>query len=469
MFLYSQFWCQPITKKREKIFMLRAFKIIFFLAVISFLSLWLAENPGQVRVIWQGYLVETSAAFLSCVIAGIAAFSAFIYRFWNFIRGMPTEVYRLHKESRRRRGYLALSRGLVAVAAGDPGEARQQANRADELLEEPSLTKLLLAQSAQLTGDENAAENFFNEMLENTDTKFLGLRGLFNQAIKKNKPKEALLFVRQAYKLKPESDWVVITLFDLTTRIGLWKEASELLAKAVKSKALSRISLKHSKAVIHHQLSLEALASGENALALKQAKKACREEPEFVPGQIQVAKSLISLGKKDKAAHTLESAWALAPHPDIATAYLSLSSGDEEITHMKAAQKLAKFNPNHSSTLFMLAMNALDAGLWGDARENLIALSSSGWVVTSSYCQLMARLEEAENSDLKVSREWLIRATTAELDPCWVCDDCANTTKFWVAICKKCGGFDKIQWHRPYKTPSLIESTQEDLKLPSIT
>ena len=123
--------------------MVRALWFIFILSVLATTAMWLADNPGQVSVTWHGYFIETSAAVLVSAIAAITVLSALMYRFWIFIRGVPAGISWLLGEGRRRRGYLALSRGMVAVAAGDPAEARRQAGWADDLLEEPSLTMLL--------------------------------------------------------------------------------------------------------------------------------------------------------------------------------------------------------------------------------------------------------------------------------------------------------------------------------------
>jgi HemY protein len=238
--------------------MFRALWFIFILAVLATTAMWLADNPGQASVVWHGYVIKTSAAVLVSTIAVITVLSALMYRFWIFIRGFPAGISGLLGEGRRRRGYLALSRGMVAVAAGDPGEARRQAGWADDLLEEPSLTMLLSAQSAQLSGDEKSARKFFAQMLENPDTEFLGLRGLLNQATRNDDRYEALKWVRRAYQLKPENDWVARTMFDLASRAGLWQEADGALAVAVRKKQVDALEARHYRAVINHQLSMEA-------------------------------------------------------------------------------------------------------------------------------------------------------------------------------------------------------------------
>jgi len=449
--------------------MLRALWFIFLLAVLAVLSMWLADNPGQVSMTWQGYDIETSAAVLVSAIVGIAVLSALTYRFWIFIRGVPAGISRFRREGRRRRGYLALSRGMVAIAAGDPGEARRQAGRADDLLEEPSLTMLLSAQSAQLTGDEKAAEKFFTEMLKNPDTEFLGLRGLLNQATKNDDRYEALKWVRRAYQLKPESDWVARTMFDLASRAGLWQEADDALVMAVRNKQVSALEAQHSRSVLNHQLSMEAQASGDNTKALKLSKKAGSEEPGFVPAQIHLATLLMSSGKQRKAVSTLEAAWAITPHPEIARAYWPLSDANDAMTRMKVAQKLAAFNPKNPASKLMLASSALDAGLWGDARKNLEEIASSDEPLTSRYCQLMAQLEESEHSDMIAAREWLVRAANAEADPSWVCQDCGNAADVWTALCGGCGGFDKLQWRRPSRVPGLSAPIADDPDVPRLT
>ena len=196
--------------------MFRALWSVFLLGSLAITAMWLADNPGQVSVIWLGYVIETTAAVLVCGILIISILFAFIYRFWVFVCGVPAGISSYRGEGRRRRGYLALRRGMVAVAEGDPKEACRQVRRADDLLKEPSLTLPLSAQSAQLIGDEDSAQKFFTKMLRSSDTEFLGLRGLVNQAIKKGDNHQALKWVRQAYQLKTESDWVVRTKFELT-------------------------------------------------------------------------------------------------------------------------------------------------------------------------------------------------------------------------------------------------------------
>jgi HemY protein len=438
--------------------MLRALWFILLLAVLAAVAMWLADHPGQVSVVWQGYVIETSATVLVVSIAAVGALSAFAYRLWIFVRGVPAALARFRRDARRRRGYLALSRGMVAVAAGDPGEARRQAGRASDLLDQPSLTMLLSAQSAQLSGDEEAAQKFFNEMLGSPDTEFLGLRGLLGQAMKLENAADALKWARRAGRLKPQSAWVARTLFDLTSRAGLWAEADEALAVATRNKHVSPSEARRPRAVLGHLMSIDAGTHGEHARALKLAKKSCQEAPDLSPAHVHFAGLLKAAGKDRKAANTLEAAWAIIPTSEIALAYLEMSGPDasaDVMAGVKAAQGLAAFNPKAPASALIVARAALKASLWGDARKALKGVELSEIPISGSYCQLMAGLEEAENQDLIAAREWLVRAASAEPDPTWVCEDCGNAADSWTALCGACGGFDKFQWRLPFRVPGL--------------
>ena len=444
--------------------MLRALWFVSLLGVLAAASMWLADNPGRVSIDWQGYLIETSAAVLVAVLALLAFLSALTYRLWILLRGVPAGVARHRRDSRRRRGYLALSRGMVAVAAGDSEEAGRQAGRADGLLEEPSLTMLLSAQSAQLNGDEKAAEKFFRDMLNSPDMEFLGLRGLLTQSMKNNDTDESLKWARRAFRLKPESDWVASTLFDLTVHQALWAEADEALAGALRRKQVSAAEAARSRAVLNHQMSLAAEADGDKSRALKLARKACADAPDLVPAQVRLAGLLAASGKDRKAVQGLETAWGALPHPDLAEAYWPVGGDADAMARMKAAQQLAAAQPKHPASLLMLARAALDARLWGEARQHMKDIAASGEPVSRACCQLMAELEEAEHNDMAAAREWLVRAANAEPDPAWVCEDCGNAADTWTALCGGCGGFNTFHWRTPVRVPGLSAPAGEEPK-----
>ena len=254
--------------------MLRAFAYLILIGIIGGAAAWIASTPSSVTLEWLGYRVDTSIGILIgfMVLVGIAFY--FALRFWIGVRTAPKRTRRAYGEWRRRRGYRALTQGMVAVAAGDATEARRLARKAENLLADPPLTMLLSAQAAQLSGDEKAAGQFFDAMSERTDTKYLGVSGKLKQAMQEGDSEGALELAEQAAELNPKADAVSSTLFELQVKNKNWADAQETTKQAVRNKITDVEAGKRRRAILEFQRSVESEAEGDLGEALSLARRA---------------------------------------------------------------------------------------------------------------------------------------------------------------------------------------------------
>jgi len=430
-------------------------RAIWFLIVVAALAAgaaWLADRPGAVTLDWGSYRIETSAAVMAGAVAVFAVLVALAYRVWLFFRRAPDSIRFAWGQRRRNKGLQALTKGMVAVAAGDPDEARKQARRAEGLLNDPPLTMLLSAQAAQLSGDDRAAERFFRAMTDNHETEFLGLRGLLNQAIKRGDRDEALILARRAYRLKPGSEWVSASLFELQTQTGQWVDAQVTAKEAVRHHHLPAPEGRRRAAVLACQQAIDAERDGDREAAAKHAKTALDQDGELIAAALVLARVLLAEGKSRKALAVIERIWPKAPHPDLVELYWRARGADEALQRVKASERLAGFNPGHVESRLARVRADLDADLWGEARKQLGILLEGDAPRTSVVYRYMARLEEAEHGDMEAARSWLVRAATSDPDPAWVCHSCGNAALDWTAVCDRCGGFDSYAWQTPPHT-----------------
>ena len=251
--------------------------VIFFLivAALAAIAVWIADEPGQVAISWGDGLVETSPAALAAAAAIFAASGALLFQLARWLWVGPRTIARARHLRRQRRGYVALTQGLVSAAAGDPRGARRLARRANLLLGEPPLTLLLSAQAAQLEGEDDLAKAYFEAMLEQPETEFLGLRGLLVQANKAGDNLAALSLAERAFALRPHTPWVLTTLLELQSHAGRWSDALGTLRVALRQKALEA----------------EAGQRREAGLLLEQAR-AARDAGEFRPLPFGKARAL---------------------------------------------------------------------------------------------------------------------------------------------------------------------------------
>lgn len=432
------------------------------LAVVVAVAYWLAQRPGEVSIDWLGYRIETSVGLLLLAVFVLVGGVALSYRLLLFLRRAPSKIGETVDSSRRRRGYRALTHGMVAVAAGEADEASRYAKKADSLLDEPPLTMLLSAQAAQLNGDEKAAKRYFSAMLENEETRFLGLRGLIAQSLRDGDRAAALNYAREAYTMRSETPWVLTSLFDLSERAGDLETAERALKDAEKTRALPAPEAGHKRAVILLEQAIAERRGGNDTAALRAVREAHKIAPGLVPAAALYAELLIASDKARQAAKVLERIWQIEPHPDLARIYALARPADGGVARLKTLQRLTAQNADHEESHLALARAALDAQLWGEARRHLSAAAGPDGLDGSpreAICRMMAELEEAERGDTAAARAWLARAASAPEDPAWVCDSCGAVSEVWSPRCGACETFDSLTWHRPPRVaPAMISA-----------
>src|SRR4029079_8298967 len=139
-------------------------RLVLFLVSAALIALgiaWFADRPGEVAINWIGYRVETSVLVAIFAVALLALFIIIVWSIYRAILNSPDQVSLFFRHRRAVRGYLAITRGLIAVGSGDGKTARLSADDAARLAPDDALTLLLGAQSAQLSGDRVAAERAF--------------------------------------------------------------------------------------------------------------------------------------------------------------------------------------------------------------------------------------------------------------------------------------------------------------------
>ena len=441
--------------------MSRVVLLALLILVVALAAGWLGQHPGTVAIEWLGWRADTSVAMLAFAVALVTVLGAIAYRFWRFLRRLPATIAEALRLRRRRRGYEALSAGMIAAAAGDGGSARRLARRADSLLQDVSATRLLRAEAARLSGDAAAARRTYEEMTEAPETALFGLKGLLDQAEASGDRGEALRLAEKAHRQHPRARGIAERLFRLQVEAGRWAAADRTMADAIRDRLFPASEAKPWRAAVLVERSRLAERDGDIDAALAFAREAQQLDPDLVPAAVGHARLLGRLGRTRKAQRLLEKAWARHPHPEIAAAYGALFEGEDALQRVKRYQRLLSFRPDHPEGHLALAEAALAAGLWGEARAHLGQAAERS--LTPRVCRMLADLEEAEHANHAESRKWLEQAATAAPDPAWVCDSCGAVAAAWSARCGACGAFDAIEWRPPRQAPAPSPSTQKQV------
>ncbi len=426
--------------------MARVISSFVVLGVLAVAAAWLAERPGVVALNWQGYRIETTLALVVIVIALLMVLAALSYRVWRWTRRGPFILGQARQERRRRQGQLALTQGMVAVAAGDRNASLRFARRAENLLDDLPLTMLLSAQAAQLNGDDQAAKRYFATMLERPEMEFLGLRGLMALATRAGNSESALSLARRAFLLRPSTPWVLTALFDLEAHSGHWVEAGRMADLAVKHKVITAEDGRRRKAITLQMRARLADAAGRAREAQKLSLEAVENDAHLVPAVALAARSLLANGKRRRAAHLIEETWVHHPDAGLAEIYGQVYANEKSARRMQRFEKLAAQRPADPESTLALAGAAIAAERWEPARRHLEPLATDH--ADERVCRLMAKLEEGERGPA-YARTWLERAANAPQGPRWVCGACTRDFTDWSAHCPHCRTFDSLNWQPP--------------------
>lgn len=403
-------------------------------AVAVALAWWLAALPGQFSATVAGTTLETSApvAILALVVLVLAVH--FGLRLIGGVIHLPGRMAWWRARRRRDGGDLAVGRALVALAAGEAGPSRREAERARRLLGDTPQTLLLAAEARRLAGQEASAAEIYTGMSERPDTAFLGLRGLFRQAIAREDWEEAARLAARAEVAHPGGTWLRGERYQLAVRLGQWQQALALAGPEAPRADLS------------------IAAAGEEAdpaASLRLAKRAFRANPALAPAALAYARLLRATGRAGKAQSVIAHAWRQAPHPDLAAFALEPLSGLERL---HAAERLAGRAPGHPESVFLLARECLALGLTSAARRHLERAREAGLAERRLWL-LLADLEAEERGDTEegraAQRDALRHAAEAVPDAAWRCEACGAALPHWEASCPTCHAAGRIRWGGP--------------------
>ena len=423
--------------------------ILFLIAVVFLLALLfarLAETPGEVTLQFLDMQYSTP---LIAAVAGLIAIIAAVMLTWWVLKGLvkaPGAIADQQRGRKRDKGYRALSQGMLALGAGDVSQAKALARQADRKLghtREP-MVLLLEAQTALAEDDHAQARGLFDEMLEDQETRPLGLRGLFLEAQREGEHEAARHYAERAAALSPHHLWATEATLEYATLDSDYDKGLGIVEDQLRSKSVSKEDAQRKKAVLLTAKALVEVEANPSA-ARDLARQAHKIDPALVPASVVEARAHVRLDELRKAAKVLEETWRQEPHPEIADAYVHLRPGDSTADRLKRAKELEGIKPGHVESLLATAHAALDAHDYDLARTKAEAALKED--PREGVFLLLADIEEAQTGDAARVRHWLQSALRAPRDPAWVAD--GYVADSWAPVSPVTGRFDAFEWRRP--------------------
>ncbi len=448
-------------------------KVLIFIALVAGLT-WgtgLLIEMGELAtltVMGREFVLTPLLAVLGAIVLLLAVWLLFkavglLVATLRFLNGDETAISRYFNRRAERRGYEALAEGMMALAAGEGRLAIRKAERAEKYLGRPELTKLVVAQGAEMVGDRALATETFKALVADDRTRFVGVRGLMKQKLTDGDTETAMKLAEKALAIRPKNEEVQTTLLQLQARHEDWAGARATLAAALKAGNLPRDVHKRRDAVLALAHARDAMAEGKIAEATRDADAAQRMAPGLVPAAVMSARLAIASDKPKVATKILKSAWDTDPHPDIAAAFAEIEPKETPAARLKRFRPLIAKHPGHPEGKMLEAELQIAAEDFPAARRALGDLAETA--PTARSLTIMAAIERGEGSEDRIVRAWLAKAVTAPRGMQWVCDNCGHVHAEWRPVCSHCNSFDSLSWQEVEQSEAALMGPAQMLPL----
>jgi HemY protein len=403
--------------------MIRTLLILLGILILLAVGLGAAGSSGHASLVWLGYRIDTSAS-VTVIVIGFMAF--FAVCFWNlalWLSRSPQRAERKRAANRRRQGDEIITRGFLAVAAGDGAEARRNAVKAIDMNDNVALVRILGAMAAEAANDPVATKAAYSAMLNVPELKLAGLKGLMTLAQAQGDRSEAIRLASEAYNQPKPAMWSFKTLFEAKIGASEWAEALDLAEGALNRKLVSPIFSERAKASLMAASAAQLEHSPEPQMreqALDYAVRAAKLQPMFSPAAVIASRLLVAHNRLGRAEDVLEAAYAALPHPAIWLAYRDLVSDETPKERARRLQGLIDRNPTHRESRILEVERAVLSGVRVDIDKAITALSvdTTDETITRRICGLMAKACLAKQ-DHDAARGWVARASISKPEPDW--------------------------------------------------
>ena len=209
-------------------------KFLFYfiqLTILLTIVFLIVLSNQKIDFFWKGIVFtgNTSTLLIGLV---ILIFIALIFqRIYLYIKQSPKRIKDSLKIKNYNKSFNAIIKAMAALYNNDDKELNFQSNILEKLLKNNPISIILRAEAAKKSKKFDIAENHYNTMLLNPDTKILGLRGLLEQNLKKQDYHHALIYAEEIYNINPRLDWIYKTIIQIIVRTKNWHKLIEISKK----------------------------------------------------------------------------------------------------------------------------------------------------------------------------------------------------------------------------------------------
>ena len=415
--------------------MVKAFKYFFLTLLVVMPITWLSNYPGEVRIIWKDYFIETNVLGILFIFISGTVTVLLIYIFYNKILSIPKRYKLFKKERDFSQGNKALTKLTESLVLGKKNEVEINARKIKKYLNNTIFSGYILSQNAIMEGDFIKAKKYLNILLKSPEGEFIGLKGLALISLKQKKDDDARSFLEKAKKIQPNNSWVADNLSLLFASQEMWEDAANVL-KEIKND----LRIKDNRASF-------LIQSGSSPI------DAWKISNNFIPVALKAINYYLDKEDEKNAFEIIRKSWKSLLYVKMIELFMNKNNNSQKISlrRFKLVLKALKPSLANDETKLGMAMASFKASLWGETKKYLDLIDRENWDsrVVDLWKSLSLETKRIEIPDIP---------ETVLSKPMWRCKSCLKQSDDWQIKCNNCGKIGTTFWPKSIKVYEIENS-----------
>ncbi|WP_019557333.1 heme biosynthesis HemY N-terminal domain-containing protein [Thiomicrorhabdus arctica] len=339
---------------------------IVFLVGTGLATLLLYDN-GQVSMVWNDWVIETSLSFLVAAVAVAFISGYFLIRLFLNLWHLPVfwrHSRRLHRYSKAEN---SMAKGMIALEYGDWQTAEKQLIKSAKQSEAGLVHYLSAAKMAHNQKAYDRRDQYLQQARDEYVSDYVTIGLVEARLLWEEQPEVALSILETLHEQHPKHITILAEYSLALRQLGLWKRLEDLLPVIKKTRAIDKAEL----LALEHSLLAGKLATAMDETTLDALWAQLNSRQKLIPQVlVEYVEQRIGRGQEVGLALLIEKALKKEWNDRLVYQYGRLTLGPA-FERLKKAEMWLKDQENNPVLLLSLGRLACRSQLWGRGQNHL--------------------------------------------------------------------------------------------------
>lgn len=337
---------------------------LFLLIATGLTSLALYDN-GQVSMVWNDWVIETSLSFaLAAILIGFGSVYVLVrllINVWHF----PAYWRNRRQLKRYNKAETSISKGLIALEYGDWQLAEKQLIKMAKQSDAGLIHYLTAAKMAHNQGALARREQYLNEARKRFPQDYVTIGLVESRLLADEHADMALVILAELHQQNPKNRPILAEYVQLLEKRKQWQTLEGLLSQIKKIRALDKLSIQE----LEVRLIAGKVAKAENLEVLDSLWKSLSAKQQLLPAVLaEFVEQRMGWGKEQGLAELIVKSLSKQWDDRLVYQYGRIELGPA-FERLKRAEKWLKNQPDNPVLLLTLGRLACMSQLWGQAKH----------------------------------------------------------------------------------------------------